>query len=79
MQNQDDISNRSARNAEITNRYARLWKSIVSGVVTRPNEDVASWYAAAQHGIGAALHESAMDSITSPETVGEAVEVKSAA
>jgi hypothetical protein len=79
MQHHDRISNPPARNAEITKRYARVWKSIVSGVVTPRDEDVTPWYSAAQHAMGAALHEAAVERLEMPRDTAIELAVMSAA
>ena len=38
-------------------RYARLWKTLVSGTVPPRTADAGCWYRAAQHVIGQVLHD----------------------
>lgn len=54
-----------ARNAAITRQYARVWKSIIDGVVPVHDADIAGWYGAAQHALGAALHAAEIERIMS--------------
>lgn len=53
-------------------RYARLWKSVVSGVVPSRSHEVDAWYRAARHVIGIALHEAQLDRVLVDATNGDA-------
>lgn len=52
-------------------RYARLWKSVVSGVVPSRTDDVDAWYGVAQHLLGVALHEAHLDRVLDDVTNGD--------
>ena len=67
-----------ARNAEVTRRYARLWKAIISGEVPARGDNTDIWYASAQHALGFVLHAIAVERVTGEEPAGEDA-VKSAA
>ena len=56
-------ADRPARNAAITRQYARVWKSIIDGVVPAHDADIIGWYGAAQHALGAALHAAEIERI----------------
>ena len=56
-----------ARNAAVTRRYARLWKSIISGEVPAQGYDTDTWYASARHAIGFCIHAAAVDRVTAAE------------
>ena len=56
-----------ARNAAVTRRYARLWKSIISGEAPTLGDDTTAWYAAAQHAIGYCLHAAEVERVTAAE------------
>ena len=53
-------------------RYARLWKSVVSGVVPSRTDDVDAWYGVAQHLLGVALHEAQLDQVLDDVMNGDA-------
>jgi len=65
---QDDTK-KPARNAVLTARYARVWKAIVSGTAPARRENVAGWYATAQHPIGVCMHEAHLAQI--PQADGD--------
>ena len=56
-------------------RYARLWKSVVSGVVPSRRHDVDAWYSVAQHVLGVALHEAQLDWVLNEPTDADAQSV----
>lgn len=67
MTNHNAGQRTQARNAAETRRYARLWKSIISGEVPAQCDDTDTWYASAQHAIGFCLHAAAVDRVTAAE------------
>jgi len=52
-----------ARNTAETATCARLLRAMVSGTVPPRREDVAAWYASAQHVIVLCLHESHVEQV----------------
>ncbi len=61
----DEMSSAGSRAGRVVPqvRYARLWKSLVSGSVPPRSADVAQWYRAAQHVLGPVLHEAQVERI----------------
>lgn len=63
METEADAAGAGAGDVVPQMRYARLWKALTSGAVPSRAVDVAGWYGAAQHAVGAALHEAQMDGL----------------
>ena len=78
MTDHNGFKRTQARNAAVTRRYARLWKSIISGAVPTHGVDTETWYAASQHVIGYCLHAAEVERVTAAEHSAED-DVKSAA
>ncbi len=63
MEERDEVERQRVASAVAQMRYARLWKSVVSGIVPPRTADVEQWYRAAQHVIGPVLHDAQVECI----------------